>query len=112
MLEEVRDLADYKHHAIMQKLVIKKFQPAGVVQDLSKLVQIVNFDKIHSEGVNCIDMDPYGKILVSGSNDGFLKFLDLETMTTIDELVFKPSEHGKIKSVCIDDKHNVAFVDD
>lgn len=25
MLEEIRDLADYKHHIIMQKLVIKKF---------------------------------------------------------------------------------------
>lgn len=56
-------------------------------------------------------MDPYGKILVSGSNDGYLKFLDLETMTSIDELVYKPYSDTKIKSVCIDDKHNVAFVD-
>lgn len=111
MLEEVRDLADYKHHVIMQKLVVKKFQPAPVVQDLTKLVQIVTFDKIHNDGINCVDMDPYGKILVSGSNDGFLKFLDLETMSTIDELVHKPYPDTKIKAVCIDDKHNVAYVD-
>lgn len=111
MLEEVRDLADYKHHMIMQKLVVKKFQPAPVIQDLSKLVQIVAFDKIHSEGINCVDMDPYGKILVSGSNDGYLKFVDLETMSPIEELVHKPYPNTQIKAVCIDDKHNVAYVD-
>lgn len=56
-------------------------------------------------------MDPYGKLLVSGSNDGSLKFIDLETMTQIEELVYQPSARTQIKSVCIDDKHNVAYVD-
>ena len=111
MLEEVRDLADFKHHLIMQKLVVKKFQPAPVVQDLTKLVQIVTFDKIHNDSINCVDLDPYGKILVSGSNDGSLKFVDLESMNPIEELAYSPSPSTKIKAVCIDDKHNVAFVD-
>ena len=80
MLEEFRDLADYKHHIIMQKLVVKKFQPAPVIQEMNKVVQIMKFDKQHSDSVNCVDIDPIGKLLVSASSDGTIRFIDLETM--------------------------------
>lgn len=112
MLEELRDLGDYKHHLIMQKLVVKKFHPAPVIQDMNKVVQILKFDKLHKDSVNCVDIDPFGKLLVTASSDGTIKFIDLETMKSINELVIRPRNHHKIKAVCIDDKHNVAYVDE
>lgn len=112
MLEELRDVADYKHHVIMQKLVVKKFQPAPVIQNMSKVVQIMKFDSLHNESVNCVDIDPLGKLLVSASSDGTMRFIDLETMSQIPELILRPRNKHKIMAICIDDKHNVAYVDE
>jgi WD40 repeat protein len=112
MLEELRDVADYKHHVIMQKLVVKRFQPAPVIQDLTKVVQIVKFDNVHKDAVNCVDIDPLGKLLVSASSDGTIRFIDLESMKEINELVVRTINKKKIKAICIDDKHNVAYVDE
>lgn len=111
-LDEIKDLADYKHHQIMKKLAIKRFSPAPVIQDMKKIVQIVNFDKLHKASVNCVDICPFGKILVSASNDGSIKFIDLETMKQINEIEIYDNNKKQIKSVCIDDKHNVAYVNE
>lgn len=111
-LEELRELADYKHLQIMQKLAIKKFTPAPVVQDMKKIIQIMSFDKLHKESVNCVDICPFGKILASASNDGTIKFIDLESMSQIQELVILDNNMKQLKSVCLDDKHNVAYVNE
>lgn len=109
-LEELRDLADYKHHQIMRKLAIKKFSPAPVVQQMKQIVKVVNFDRLHNESVNCVDICPFGKILASASNDGTIKFIDLESMKPIKELVIMDNNMRQIKSLCLDDKHNIAYV--
>jgi len=111
-LEELRDLADYRHHLIMQKLAIKRFNPAPVIQDLKKIIKINNFDNIHKDSVNCIDICPFGKILASASSDGTIKFIDLEEMSQISELVIRDNNSKKIKAVCLDDKHNVVYVNE
>jgi WD40 repeat protein len=111
-LEEIRDLADYRHHIIMQKLAIKRFSPAPVIQDMKKIAKIDHFDNMHKDSVNCIDICPFGKILASASSDGTIKFIDLEDMSQIRELLIKDNHGKRLRSVCLDDKHNVAYVNE
>lgn len=111
-LDEIRELADYKHHQVMQKLAIKRFTPAPVIQNLKEIIQIMAFDKMHKESVNCLDICPFGKVLATASNDGSIKFIDLESMHQIKELVVFDNNMKQLKSVCLDDKHNVAYVNE
>ena len=111
-LKDLEDLCDYNHHVIMSKLKVRKFTPAPVVQNLSEVVQILKFDSLHNEAVNCIDICPHVKLLASASSDGTIKFIDLETMKSIPEITINVPGHKKVHSVALDDKNNVAFVTD
>ena len=111
-LDEIRDLADYQHHVVMRKLAVKSFEPAPIVQSMKKVSKIVNFDKLHKDAVNCVDICPFGKLLITASSDGTIKCIDLETMTQIREVTVSDNHQKKLKSVCIDDNHNIAYVNE
>lgn len=109
-VREVEELADYNYHVIKNKLQVKKFRPAPVVQDLKDILQVIKFDDWHKDSVNCIDICPAGKLLASASSDGTVRFIDLESMKTFPEITINVPGQKKVHSVALDDKQNVAFV--
>lgn len=111
-IQEMKELADYRHHEMLQKIVQKQFNSAPMVQNMKQIQRVVKFDKMHRDAVNCIDICPMAKLLVSGSSDGTVKVVDLENMNEIKEINIHDHERKAIKAVCIDDKLNIVFVNE
>lgn len=71
-----------------------------------------NFDNMHKERVNCVDICPYGRLMASGSSDGAIKFVDLDELSVFNELTIQEPDNKGVFSLCIDDKHNLAYVNE
>ena len=110
LMQELKEMADYSHQKILKKIEVKKLVYPQVIHNLKKMKKINHFNNVHADSVNCIDICPFGKLLVSASNDGTIKMIDLEALDPVKDLVIRDRNNRAIKSVCIDDKHTIAYV--
>jgi len=112
ILSEIRDVVDYRHHLMVQRLTSNKFNPPPFDQKIERIHRINHFDDIHKEAVNCVDICPMSRILVSASNDCSVKVIDLSDLTLMNDIIIQDQGRKKIKAVCIDSHHNVVFVNE
>lgn len=110
LIDEIKDIINYKHLQVMKRLTVQRFVASPVQQTMNDLKLICNFNSLHKSSVNCVDICPFSKLLVTASSDGTAKFVDLGNKKQIKEVIIKDSRNKEIRSICIDDKLNVAFV--
>ena len=111
-INELDDLMNYDYKMIVDRLQKKKenFPDMFNNEPFSQLLKIQEFDKLHKDKINTLEICPNSKLCATGSNDGTVKFIDLETLNHFPEITIKDPEGLEIKSVALDNKNNVAVV--
>lgn len=112
MSEQLKELVDYNQHVIRRRNFKKRAEPVPPVRTLTECYKQKDFDNIHKEKVNCVDICPFSKLMASGSSDGTIKFVDLDDLTYFPEMTIVEPQKKQIFSLCIDNQHNIAFVNE
>jgi hypothetical protein len=110
--EQLKEAVDFNQHVIRRKNFKKRVIPPPSVLNISECYKIKSFDNLHFEKVNCIDICPFSKLQASGSSDGTIRLVDLEDLSAFTELTLAEPQKKAIFSLCIDDKHNIAYVNE
>lgn len=110
--EQLREAVDFSQHVIRRKNFKKRAIPPPSVLNISEVFKVKAFDNLHYEKVNCVDICPYNKLQASGSSDGTIRLVDLEELSVFSELTLTEPQKKAIFSLCIDDKHNIAYVNE
>jgi WD40 repeat protein len=110
--DQLKELVDFSQHTIRRKNFKRRSPPAPAVQTLTECYKQKDFDNLHKEKVNCVDICPYSRLLASGSSDGTIRFVDLDDLAVFKELVLTEPEKKGIFSLCIDNNHSVAYVNE
>jgi WD40 repeat protein len=110
--DQLKEAVDFNEHLIRRKNFKKRAIAPPSVLNISECYKIKAFDNLHFEKVNCVDICPFSKLQASGSSDGTIRLVDLEDLTVFSELTLKEPQKKGIFSLCIDDKHNITYVNE
>ena len=92
-MTELDDLMNYDYKIIVDRLQKKREDFPSLFQEpFSNLLSTNLFDKLHRDKINTLEICPNSKLCASGSNDGTIKFIDLETMQHFPEITIKEPE--------------------
>lgn len=110
--DQLKELVDFNQHTIRRRNFKRRIEPIPNLQTIREVYKTLDFDNIHKEKVNSVDICPYNKLLASCSSDGTIKFIDLDEGVYFPELTITEPQKLGIHSLCIDDKHNISYVND
>lgn len=100
-LSEIDEILSYDHNQIVRRLAAndKPIYPnLRPLEPFTKHFKTINFDKLHRDSINSLEICPNSKLLASASSDGTINFIDLETVTHFPQITITDPEKSGIKS--------------
>lgn len=110
--DQIKELVDFNQHTIRRRNFKRRIDPVPTIHSIRQCHKILDFDNLHKERVNTLDICPFNKLMASGSSDGAIKFVDLDDQKCFSDLTIVEPQKKGILSLCIDDKHNIAYVNE
>jgi len=113
-LLELDEILNYDYRRVMERLAHKKELFPQFIHDkpFTNVLRKLDFDSLHRDHINKVEICPNSKLLAAASSDGTITFVDLENLQPFADISIKEPSGLGIKSVALDNKNNVAYVNE